>query len=108
MCIRDRTNSVVILNRENKVFSYGNKKYFDYEKVKDSLWYQETMEADGQLCWFTDQKDEDLSLIHISFRVIYNDPEVMRFTREQYPDTVREKEYVKMCIRDRFPPPQLY
>ena len=54
-----KTNSVVILNRENKVFSYGNKKYFDYEKVKDSLWYQETMEADGQLCWFTDQKDED-------------------------------------------------
>lgn len=37
-----------------------------------------------------------------AFKAIYSDPEVLRFTREQYPDTVREKEYVKEYIKKQY------
>lgn len=37
-----------------------------------------------------------------SFRKIYEDPSVMQYTREQYPDTVREKEYVRAYIENQY------
>ena len=50
---------VVIVNEENKVLTYGESDYLDFEDVDNSFWFHETVEAGGRLCWFTRQETEE-------------------------------------------------
>lgn len=66
--------NLVIVNKHNQVYTYGESGYIDYEDVERSFWYQDVVEANGKLCWFAKSEDGESSYptVLIAARKIYN------------------------------------
>lgn len=47
-----QVKSVVVVNNQEQVFSFGDAEYFDFTDIKESDWYDSTVNAKGKLCWF--------------------------------------------------------
>lgn len=67
-------SSVVVVNNENRVYTFGDAEYLEFADVKNSHWYDETVEAKGKLCWFEGKGSEASGTLSslIAARKIYD------------------------------------
>lgn len=62
--------SVVIINNQNKVMAFGDTRYIDYETVKNSIWYQPTLDANGKFCYFSNYAESEDGATPLSYHLI--------------------------------------
>lgn len=64
-----QVKSVVVVNNQEQVFSFGDAEYFDFTDIKESDWYDSTVNAKGKLCWFG-KRQPDRSQKTLQYRYI--------------------------------------